>query len=414
MQEDLKYIELIDKYLSGTLNPSEKEWVDNLLLNDSKFVKEVAVYKKIYEGIERKEEADLKKRLGSYFEVYEKDQKVVIANIPKGKYRRLFTFGSAIAACLIIGGSILFFSTNKDQDSNLNRLPGVVDLDTITFKKNDSLKNPREDKQITQEELPNKIKDENKPNEGLVNDDEKQNIERKDSTVYQNNIDNTQLALGGFKTLLPNSVREYSYSKLLLYTFKDDEVKIYGDPLMSRLDLLSIQILKNEKLEYLLNFKNEYYLIKKTGHINKLLKVKEEKKNTGFSTFFSKKPKLTPTQEEVSIKLVGVSESSHVLQDLNVNYMFQAIQNETYFFNEKGNGLELILNANLNPKSAKVFKIREEEKNYYYLIQESSVYELDANVKEPKPLIPVDVKTNKLARLFIEREPVKVSVYKLD
>ena len=74
MIEELKYIALIDKYLRGTLAPSEKDEVEELMHHNPDFAKEVRVYEKIYEGITKKEKAELKNRLRKYYKEYQENQ----------------------------------------------------------------------------------------------------------------------------------------------------------------------------------------------------------------------------------------------------------------------------------------------------------------------------------------------------
>lgn len=401
MQEDLKHIELIDKYLNGTLNPSEKEKVEKLLLNDPDFTKEVAVYKKIYEGITQKEEADLKKRLGSYFKEYEENQEIVTDNNPKGKYRRLFIYGGATAACLVIGGAILFFN-NYDRTTS-NPKTTIVDVDTTTIKKSDSIFDLNKEK----------LAEEQKQDEPRIDQVRDDNLvdQQKDSIQSPNNINDVQLALGGYRTLPSKSIRRYRYSKTLFYTFTEGTFTIYGDPLIGRLDLLSLKILKSEDSDYLLSFKNNYYTIEETERRIRLMKIDKKQGNRGFSTLFDKSPKLIPTQEEARIAVATIENSSFLLSGLVVRFEDGAVRDNTYFFNENKENLELIINADLDEEKARVYRIEESGQDHYYLVQENQIYALDEKVKEPKPLVVVDITTNKLARLFINREPVKKRVY---
>ena len=64
MEEDLEHIDLIDKYLSGTLSAVEKDKVEELLRNDADFAKELQVYKQLYRGIKQNGKTALKQPLG--------------------------------------------------------------------------------------------------------------------------------------------------------------------------------------------------------------------------------------------------------------------------------------------------------------------------------------------------------------
>tara|TARA_R110000764_G_scaffold181620_3_gene267597 strand:+ start:1268 stop:2485 length:1218 start_codon:yes stop_codon:yes gene_type:complete len=403
MQEDLRHIELIDKYLRGRLNPSEKDRVDDLLLNDSEFVKEVAVYRKIYEGIAQTEKTDLKKRLGGYFEDYKNDQKIAITNKPKGRYRKLYTYGGAIAACLVIGAAILFL--NKYEATISNPRPNIVDVDTTNAtKKTDSIFNFKEE-ELAEEPKQDKPEINEVPDDNLVNQDQK-----KDSIQLPSNIDDVQLAFGGYKTLPRNVIRSYTFLESLSYTFHSGVFKLYGDPLVGRLD--GLQIIKNEESKYLLSFKNKYYSIEETERRMRLREVKNTQDNNGLNTLFNKPKKLTPSQEEVSIAVVAIENTSVVLSDLIVRYDNEEVINQTYFFAKNEENLELFINADLDKEKAMVYRIRESGEIHYYLVQENQIYELNEKAKEPTPLVIVDITTNKLARLFIAREPIKTVVYK--
>lgn len=411
MQEDLEHIDLIDKYLSGTLNPAEKEKVETLLLNDSDFAKEVAVYKKIYEGIKQREENNLKKRLGSYFKEFNEDQSIINDQKPKGKYRKLIRYSGAIAACLLIGGALLFF--NNYEKTRKNAKPSIVDVDTTAVKKTDSIFDFNKEK-LAEEEKQDKPKSHKIPDDNLVNQNNSNKTQKKDSILLPNNIEDAQLAFGGYKTLPSNAVRSYVYLKFLSYTFDDGILKLYGDPLLGRLDLLSLRLIKNKEEDYVFRFKNKYYPIEETLRRKQLLEAKEETDNNGFSTLFKKIPKINPTQEEVMIEVVGVESTSTNLSNLIVRFKSDEGIDKTYFFNKNEENLELIINANLDQEKAKVYKIAEDSEDYYFLVQGNDIYELDTKAKEPMPLSAVDITTNKLARLFIGRKPIKTVVYKTE
>ena len=58
-----------------------------------------------------------------------------------------------------------------------------------------------------------------------------------------------------------------------------------------------------------------------------------------------------------------------------------------------------------------VYRVEEAGRYYYYLVQDSQIYALDEDAKDATPLVTVDITTNRLARLFITREPIKTVVY---
>lgn len=413
MQEDLEHIDLIDKYLNGTLNALDKEKVEALLLSDSNFKREVAIYKKIYEGIKQKEETDLKQRLGGYFKEYQEDKKIVATQKPKGKYRQLYRYIGALAACLIIGGA-LFFIYKEDQ-IKIDPKPAIVDVDTTSVKNRDSIINLNEEK-LVKEEVPKKSTIEQPPiNEGIANDEEKIESLEKDSILLPNfNIEDTQLALGGYKTLPSTSIRTYRYSKTLSYTFNKDTLKLYGDPLLGRLDVESLGLIKNKESGYVVNFKNSNYTLEKTIQKTPLIEAKDRSIGSGINGIKgAPKKSYKPSKEEVNIVIVGIQEISTSLSDLVVKFKGGEGVGNTYFFTKNDEQLELIINADLNKENAKVYKIQEAGQDYYYLVQENKTYALDKKAVAPRPLVLVDITRDKLARLFIERESIKrVVVYK--
>ncbi|MEA1787271.1 hypothetical protein U1E44_14310 [Arenibacter sp. GZD96] len=410
MQEDLKHIELIDKYLRNALNPSEKVEVEKLLDNDSDFAKEVMIYEKIYEGITKKGETDLKNRLRNYYKEYNTNRETDTAHKPTGKYRRLFIYGGSIAACLIVGGAILFFNNNDPSASNTK--PIVVDVDTTSTKKPDSIFDVKEE--ILVEETPkNDLKiDQVHDNDGLVNQ-ENANEPKKEDSIQSLDIDNeVQLAFGGFKTLHSSAIRRYEYAKSLSYTFYDGVFKLYGDPLIGKLEALSLRIVKNGESGYFLKYKNDYYELHETEYRLELKRLVKKQDNQGVNTLFTTAPKLIPSKENVILEIVGVQKSSTELSELLVRIDTQRTIEKTYFFKKGQEHLELILNADLDQEEAKVYRIEEGGKYHYFLVQENQIYALDESSKRPTPLITVDITTNKLARLFMKREPIKTVVYK--
>ena len=70
MREELRHIDLIDKHLTGHLNDDEKSEVERLLAEDKEFAKELEVYKKIYTGIESKEDQKLRAKLDLLYAEY--------------------------------------------------------------------------------------------------------------------------------------------------------------------------------------------------------------------------------------------------------------------------------------------------------------------------------------------------------
>ena len=409
MIEDLKYIALIDKYLRGTLVPSEKDEVEELMHHNPDFAKEVRVYEKIYEGITKKEKAELKNRLRKYYKEYQENQETPTSDRPNGKYRRLFIYSGAIAACLIIGGAILLF--NQYGPSTSNTEPTVVDVDTTSTMKTDSIFDLDEGKLVEENKLDNPDIDRVQDNDNLVNRENTGGLQKHDSVQNPNTESEVQLTIGGYKTLPSRAVRKYQSSRSLSYTFHDGVFKLYGHPLMGKLEALSLRILKNKESGYFLKYKNDYYDLEKTKRRLPLIKVDAKRNNKGVNTLFNRPIKSVPSQEEVTVNIVGVQNASTVLSELVVRFDNDNSGEQTYFFNKEERQLELIIQADLDLEKAMVYRVEEAGRYYYYLVQDSQIYALDEDAKDATPLVTVDITTNRLARLFITREPIKTVVY---
>ncbi|PRX54965.1 hypothetical protein [Flagellimonas meridianipacifica] len=409
MIEDLKYIALIDKYLRGTLAPLEKDEVEKLLQDNPDFAKEVRVYEKIYEEITEKEKAELKNRLRKYYQEYQENQRTTTSDRPNGKYRRLFIYSGAIAACLIIGGAILLFNEYGPPTSNTK--PTVVDVDTTSTIKTDSIFEVNEGKLVEENKQDNPNIDRVQDNDGLVDSENTDDLQEHDSVQNPNTEREVQLAIGGYKTLPSRAVRKYQSSTPLFYTFHDGVFKLYGNPLMGKLEALSLRILKNRESGYFLKYKNDYYDLEKTERRLPLIKVDVKRNNKGVNTLFNGPLKSVPSQEKVTLDIVGVQNASTVLSELVVRFDNDNIGEQTYFFNKEEHQLELMIQANLDLEKVMVYRVEETGRYYYYLVQDNQIYALDEDAKEATPLITVDITKNRLARLFMTREPIKTVVY---
>lgn len=402
MEEDLRHIDLIDKYLSNTLTNSEVEMVEKRIAEDASFAKELEIYKQIYKGIEQQGDTALKKRLTSYYNSYKEENE---SKTNKGYYRKLVVFGSGIAACVLIGLLLFFYYRNDGQNPSFKDVnPIIVDIDTVQSNSKDTVENPINEDRLVQEEKPEQIKKENQVNEELVNQEVQKGTAK--DTVLLDNVDNdTQLAFGGFTPLPPESVRAIEYPLPLRYTFDGDKLTLFGDPLLSKLQL---ELIKNKEKEYVLFYKSKYFSIDKTDDVKRL----EELRTDGYfgNSLLKTKPKLNPSKEKLDIVLEDITRFSGKSKNLKVNYDSESSLG-TYFFNETENTLELIINSNLDPEIAKVYEVKEKNRHRYFLVEDTMIYELDVHAKEPKPLEQVEITKNKMARLFMEKASFETTVY---
>ncbi|UII81656.1 hypothetical protein [Flagellimonas sp. CMM7] len=403
MEEDLRHIDLIDKYLSNSLTSSEVEMVEKRIAEDASFAKELEIYKQIYKGIEQQGDTALKERLASYYNSYKEENE---SKTNKGRYHKLVVFGSGIAACVLIGLLLFFYYRNDGQNPNFKDInPTIVDIDTVQPNSKDTIESLINEDRLVQEEKPEQINKENQVDEELVNQEVPK--DKPKDTVLPDNVNNdTQLAFGGFIPLPPESVRTIEYPLPLRYTFDGDKLTLFGDPLLSKLQL---ELIKNKEKEYVLFYKSKYFSIDKTAGIKRL---EELRTDSSFGNSLLKlKPKLNPSEERLNIVLEDITRFSEKSKNLKVSYDSES-SSDAYFFDETDNTLELIINSNLNPETAKVYEVKEKTRRRYFLVEDTMIYELDVHAKEAKPLKQVEITKNKMARLFMEKASFETTVYK--
>lgn len=361
MEEDLKHIDLIDKYLSGSLKGSEAITFQDLLKNDDNFKKEVEVYKRIYDKIEARGETNFKKRL----DIYHKEYLAEKSGKPKGIYKKLIIFSSIAAA--VIFGIFIFNNYETGQKPIFNQSdPVIVDSEK------DSLKI-------------NKDKDEFLEQEKVIVHEDNSTI---DSIYIPNNSEHeTQLSIGGLKKLPTNDIRSANYPIDLQYTFIQNEIVLFGDPSISGLQL---QILKNKSDNYFLKYQDQYYTIPKSK-VRKALKV--------VSDF---EVKTAVTKEQITVKLKGIDAITSVLKDIEVSYTGNKVARPTYMFEETESGLHLIINGDVSINKTKLYKIGQNNMSSYFLKIDNTLYPLNLKVTEPTPLKETNILTNDLTQLFRE------------
>jgi len=369
IDEELRHIDLIDKYLNGNLNTEEATAFEQLLQEDINFRKELDVYKKIYKRIKDRGEENLKERLTHYYKEYQNEKSVK----PKKLYRKLVII-SGIAAAIIFG---IFLVNNSSEDQNLFSKPsdpGVVDITKDSLKQNNTIDVPIEEELAQEEE---KVKD-----TGLF------------PNKYKNN---TQLSIGGLLQLPAASVRSIQYPISLQYTFDSDKITLFGN---SSISSLQLQVVKNGDGHYFLKYKNGYYQIDKTSS-KKLLTVTSK----SFSTN-------QLTDEKIKIQLKGIEEVSHISKDFEVAFTGNKSVDITYFLEEKEDITRLIIDGFLNIDNTKVYSIHQGQEIIYFLKIDKKLYKLDSKAKEPVPLKETYILLNKLTRLFREdRELPEKAVY---
>lgn len=361
MKEDLKHIDLIDKYISGTLKGSEAITFKELFENDSDFKKEVEVYQEIYKTIESNEEEKFKKRLDTYYKDYLDEN----TNKPKGIYRKLvFISGIAATIVLCVIGFNNWRATNIDSPPIKD--PIIVNSEIDTTKTDNSA---------------------NEGKEVIVKEQTKNKTPKTKEISPENSDYNTQLSIGGLKSLPQNAIRSIQYPISLMYTFDGKELTLLGNPAISGLQL---QLLKNQKEDYFLRYQNQYFHIKES----KLKKRLEPASITVNETSI--------TEEQIKINLQGVDSISTPLSTFKISFTGKSNPTPSYIIEEKESELHLIFDGDLPIKKTNLFKIVESDKTTYFLRINTSVYAINIQANKPTYLKEVNVLSSKLTQLFRE------------
>ncbi|GAA3614859.1 hypothetical protein Q4Q39_02430 [Flavivirga amylovorans] len=371
MEEELKNIDLIDKYLNQNLDAEELEFFNTQVLKDPNFIKEVELYRMIYAGIERKGEDSLKERLNTYYEEYKNEN---LPKTDKGKVIKLFVKLS-IAASVFLGAYILFNNDNQGLDPVKNG-PNIVGTDTTGIQKSkDSI-----------------IK---KSNEVLVeeNNTEKEIIEKRDQGKNLLYEDNSQLSIGGIQKLNKDKIRRIIYPQQLQYSFDGKTLALFGDPLLPALQL---QVLKTSTGTYVLKYKNNYYKINQNNSKNNLVKVSQS---------YSIKKKI---DEQINVNVRSIIETSNPLTNLEVLINDDNSSPNYKFIKEDS---RLVLSGNLDYSKAYVFSLEQENEITYFLKIENNLYELNSNNQASTQLTKMDILKNNKTRIFRERDSFIKNVY---
>ena len=234
MDEELRHIDLIDKYLNQNLDAEEQQLFEQLLKNDPEFARELEIYRKLYRGIEQQGHQKLKTQLDQYYKEY---KQVAPKAPPKRRQRSMWTRGLAVAASLALIALVVYYNQYWPDPGT-----GQVTEDSLDISKDDStqLKQQPSEEQLTQGQ----------------------------SQQDQHSQEPT-LSVGGVTYLSPASVRKMEYPSPLQYTFVEDTLTLLGDPL---LPALSLQVLKAPDNRYFLKLKNQYFTLEVTT-VPKFLEV---------------------------------------------------------------------------------------------------------------------------------------------
>ncbi|TAI47338.1 hypothetical protein [Flagellimonas allohymeniacidonis] len=374
MKKELRHIDLIDKYLLGHLNPEEGKEVQRLLAEDPEFSKEFEVFKQIYKGVELQAEDKLRRKLTHLYQEYQQEQK----KKAKGVYRRLIVYGGAIAASIIVGTALYIF-TRQDPQSPIgdDTLPTTVDADTLKNETKDTLFLP-------------------KKNTELVEQDK---TTQKDTFKLDVDNDEVQLAFSNAKTLSTEAVLKVPYpSGMLTYTFDGKKLSLFGDP---RISGLQIKLGKNSNGLYFLEYRGNLYSLDVT-------RTKKELNQIARPYDFK-----TVLEEELEIEIHSLFTNAKPSQDLIVKVASGASLKNEYYFTEQNGKKVLFVDSNMDIDKMKVVAISKEEGDAYYLIHNTTLYQIEAHTAQMTPLKELDFTANTETRMLMERPSFASKVYPL-
>ena len=369
MREELRHIDLIDKHLTGHLNDDEKSEVERLLAEDKEFAKELEVYKKIYTGIESKEDQKLRAKLDLLYAEYRAsgEQK------PKGLYRRLIIYSGAVAACIVLG-TLFYVFRSTGNDPIGNDTPNVVDVDSVRTQPVDSLILKKNNTQVTEkEELP-------------------------EDELDGSPQDEIQFAFSNGKSLPSESIRLVRQPSSLTYTFNGQELVLYGD---SGISGLQLQMGKDQKGNYYLKYGSKLFNPATSSTINPLKEVQE-----GY-TFGDLQ------DESVQVKVMPLIANSQPYSGFTVSLTENSSMDKNYFFLEQNEKKQLVIDANMDIDSITVMVVSKSEGNSLYLIHKNELYPLNIDATETTSLEEIDFTKNNETRMFMDRPSFPKGVYEI-
>ena len=370
MDEELEHIDLIDKYINEELTIDERSKFDSLMAKSPDFQQEVKLYEKLYLDIEKKGDEELKARLNVYYDDYQKEQ---VPNKNRG-LQRFLILATSLAACLVLG---FFLVTNRS-----NTPDSVLGNDSESEK--------------TNSDTVDIIKPIDESDDNFAKENER--LELNDSNGVPGEPKYVpQMALGGLQSVPASAIKSVEYPQALYYTFDGKMLILFGDPLISP---LQIRILKAND-QYLLQLKGESFKI--SNSLTRVPLTLDKGVYKGGETL----------GEEVSVQVSDIRAVASLYDGLVVKVTGNESVNPTYIFEEQGGKAQLVINGAFDPNRLEIIRVRQDVGTSIFLLSGSKLYLLNKEAEGQQELEPISVLSNNTTRLFREREPLKVKVNKV-
>lgn len=363
MDNEKDYIELIDRYISGEMNQNELAEFEKLKSEDENLAKELLIYEKLFEGIEKKHDEVLRKRLDQYYQEF-----LVEQTTKKTSSSRWIFFASGIAAALVVAFFLMWEPTIKlGDDLQVENIP----TDTIPAPNAPDAEQP--------EQIEPKVPSDQR------NKDAKEKIGIELGTT-------PKMALGGTKNLPTEQVRTARHPQSLAYIFDGKNLDIFGDPLLTPIKL---EIFRNANGEYFFRNGEETYQFRKSTS------------RTTFERVSGSYGIDSETDDTILVNLKPITTLSTPMPSFEVRLSESKTQLPAYQFQRN----ELVIFGGLDVEKTSFFQIETESEVRLVLVSQGKVYELDGKAQEAIRPLPAPISPNSsLGMLIIGREPIEKKV----
>lgn len=400
MEDELIYIDLIDKYLNDTLSPVEYIQFRELRRKEPAFEKELQVYTKIYAEIASVYKDEFKDKLDTYYEVY----KAEVGNPANNRQSQTEDLSGGLENEAEVQHSFVPSTTQKNETNKIGNQRILIIISSIAASLifgyfafyNNYFLPERDDFSSNQSPEDGKI---DPDFENPTNRDGKtmEDLTKDDQNKYDKDEMPPILSIGTLESLPKTSVRHASYPSEMYYKFDGDLLTIYGDPLLAALQL---HVYEAADDQLYLKYKNDHYQIKLSDKQVLLKKTSIELKQGN------------KTRASIFIKVENITQSSQIYgNQLSVLVTQNIVAQSTYLFQKKEEQVQIILDGKFSLDILSAYVIEQGDSINYFLKYGKGIFQLDSKNQEATQLSEINIITNNTTRLFREREIVKKDIY---